>query len=224
MNAAELIRAQLALECIGLDEDGLLVRIPGSDPDQIARFYVYRHADGYTRFARHDVPPDIREQLLALAPETAFVDPSTVQRVLEQHRPSGGYAVGRSYVFPETLTPRDFPNVVQLDEIPDTPIDRFVPHLAASPSRPAQVVVVDGCIVSACVSARENEASAEAWVRTLPDFRRQSYARQTTAAWAHRIQQLGKVPFYSHYRDNLASQAVAQSLGLLRFADYANFL
>ena len=52
---------------------------------------------------------------------------------------------------------------------------------------------------------------------TLPEFRRRGYARQVTAAWAHDIQQQDKVPFYSHRLSNLASQAVARSLGLIPF-------
>jgi predicted GNAT family acetyltransferase len=33
-----------------------------------------------------------------------------------------------------------------------------------------------------CVSARESPAAAEAWVATIPEFRRRGYARRVTTA------------------------------------------
>jgi predicted GNAT family acetyltransferase len=65
-----------------------------------------------------------------------------------------------------------------------------------------------------CVSSRENEVAAEAWVETRPEHRRRGLARQVTAAWGHDLRRRGKIPFYSHRLENSASQAVARSLGL----------
>src|SRR5262249_37930735 len=45
-------------------------------------------------------------------------------------------------------------------------------------------VEVDGVIVSACVSARQNTRCAEAWVFTTPEHRRKGLARLTVTAWA----------------------------------------
>ncbi len=67
-------------------------------------------------------------------------------------------------------------------------------------------------------SVRENETCAEAWVWTLPDFQRRGYARQVTSAWAQDLQVQGKLPFYSHKLSNVASAAVARSLGLIDVA------
>jgi predicted GNAT family acetyltransferase len=66
-------------------------------------------------------------------------------------------------------------------------------------------------------SSRENESAAEAWVRTLPAYRRRGLARRVTAAWATHAWAQGKVPFYSHRMDNLASQRAARTLGLAPF-------
>src|SRR6266566_8602189 len=79
---------------------------------------------------------------------------------------------------------------------------------------PHHSYLMNGLIISTCQSSQENTSAAEAWVRTLPDFRKRGYARQVTAAWAYQLQQQGIIPFYSHRWDNTPSQAVARSLQL----------
>jgi len=49
-NPLRLIRLHLELKCIGFDSGGRLVRIPGSDPDDVPRVYVARHGDTYTTY------------------------------------------------------------------------------------------------------------------------------------------------------------------------------
>ena len=79
-----------------------------------------------------------------------------------------------------------------------------------------QVYVIEreGKVVSACVSTRENETSGEAWVYTAPEYRHQGFAQKTVSAWARSLMGAGKVPFYSHKIDNLASAHLAAKLGL----------
>jgi RimJ/RimL family protein N-acetyltransferase len=104
---------------------------------------------------------------------------------------------GKSYIFPNTITPLDYPDV------------EF--------SEAAACIVRDGEIVSSCQSSRENASAAEAWVFTHPDYRGRGYARQVTMAWGHRLQKQSKIPFYSHHRTNLASEAVARSLRMIQY-------
>jgi predicted GNAT family acetyltransferase len=92
-------------------------------------------------------------------------------------------------------------------------------HWASVCGKTVYGIVVAGRIVASCGSVRENGKSAEAWVITEPEFRRRGYARQVTAAWAHDLRRQGKVAFYSHTQDNIASRAVARSLGLIQFAE-----
>ncbi len=80
-------------------------------------------------------------------------------------------------------------------------------------------VVKDGQVVSVCQSARESTVAAEAWVRTLPEYRGMGYARQVTAAWAYYVARRHKIAFYSHLQDNAASASVARGLGLIPFAE-----
>jgi RimJ/RimL family protein N-acetyltransferase len=75
-------------------------------------------------------------------------------------------------------------------------------------------VIQGAAIVSAAASVREDETSAEVWVRTLPEHRRRGYATQAVAAWFRSVAGRGLIPFYSHASQNDASRRLAQSLGL----------
>jgi len=74
----------------------------------------------------------------------------------------------------------------------------------------------NGRIISACVSARENEQCGEAWVFTDPEYRNQGMAQRVVGAWAKRLINAGKTPFYSHKMENYASARLANRLGLQR--------
>jgi hypothetical protein len=214
VNAVELIETQLELECIGVTSDRLLVRLPGPNPDGISRFYITRHDGGYTAYFRYDLPRHIRERLEALPQDRAFNDHETVKRILGKDAPCESMWIGKSYVFPDTLTTDDYLDATQLDETHQTLIEQYDAKMSVH-HRAVYAIIVDGRIVSTCESLRENAVSAEAWTRTLPAYRRCGYA-QVTAAWAHNLHKQGKIPFYSHLWDNLDSQAVAQSLGLIQ--------
>lgn len=72
----------------------------------------------------------------------------------------------------------------------------------------------DGRVVSACVSARENETCGEAWVFTAPEYRHQGFAQKVVNAWARSLMSAGRIPFYSHKVDNRASAHLAGKIGL----------
>ena len=71
-----------------------------------------------------------------------------------------------------------------------------------------------GKIVSACVSTRENEFCGEAWVYTDPEYRHKGFAQKVVGAWAAKLISSGRVPFYSHKIENIASTNLARHLGL----------
>ena len=73
----------------------------------------------------------------------------------------------------------------------------------------------NGILVSACVSTRENKVCGEAWVYTLPEYRKHGFAQKVVSAWAKSLLEAGKVPFYSHDIKNTASANLARKLGLL---------
>ena len=199
MNAMTLIKMQLELECIGVDSDNGLVRIPGPDPDDIARVYAFYSEDQYWVFFRHDLPPSIQKQLRELPAEKVFRDHQGIKMILATA--GAGVTVGhyQSYLFPDGLNPHQFSDVVE--QVQD--------------GRREYAIIQGGKVVSVCRSVRENDRAGECYVFTEPAYRGRSYARQTTAAWAYHLQQSGKIPFYSHTHDNHASKGVASSLGLI---------
>jgi hypothetical protein len=205
MDIDALIEAQLRLERKGVNAEGLLVRIPGSDPDDIPRCLVLRHSNGYRVLFRHDLAHHIREQIAALPPEVVFGDHQAISAVLANDAAVGTIWAGRSYIFPSAPAPAEYPDTIRL--------------VSADGARSPYVVRIAGQIVASCESVREDDTAAEAWVQTLLEFRRRGYARQVTAAWAHDLLQIGKIPFYSHRMGNLASQGVARSLQLIPFID-----
>jgi GNAT superfamily N-acetyltransferase len=194
---------QLELECIGV-RNGLLVRIPCDEPDDIARFTIARHADGYTAYVRHDVTPHVRDQLRALPPSAAWSDTAMVTNILAADH-GGDIDVwrGRPYTFQRLPEEHEFPDVVQNG-------DGFA-------------VVVDGIHASWAWSARSNRRAAELAVETVPAFRQRGYARQVVLAWARHQLNQGKVAFYSHASENVASQALAASVGVVHFMDIVNY-
>jgi hypothetical protein len=197
MNAEKWVTMHLRLECVQVDDQHFLSRIDCPNPDTLHRLYVAKHAEGYTVYYRRDLPKAAYELLGALSPETLFTDYAAIKAILAQDRPCDELFVGKSYVFP-TMTPAQFPDVVQIGT------NRYA-------------MTIDGRLVSSCESSRENAQAGEAWAFTDPAYRGRGYAQQAVAAWGHALQQQGKVPFYSHKVENLASERIAQKLGLIQY-------
>lgn len=188
VDALELIRLHLQLECKEVLPGNLVRRIGCADPDKIHRVYIARHAGGYALYFREDVPAKIIKQIRAMSPEQVFSDYETVAAILSGCK---DIFIGKSYVFPP-MTAAFYPDVVRQ-------------------KRGKFSILINGIEVSACESSREDDFAAEAWVITQPEFRGRGFARQVTAAWAHHMQQQGRTPFYSHLVTNVASQGVARS-------------
>jgi len=199
-----LFELQLELECVRVELGNTLVPYPCPNPDSPPRFLVVRHDDTEALYFRHDLLGHVREQLAGLPLARAAEDEGTVRAILAQQAPCDEVGRFKAYVFPELITPGSYLGAICLPE-------------ANAIGSPVFGIIADGRMVSACSSSRENDRSAEAWAWTEPEYRGHGYAGQATMAWAHDLQQRGKVPFYSHKWDNLASQAVARKLGLRRF-------
>lgn len=223
MDSLALIRIHLALECVGVAADNLLFRIPCANPDTLHRVYVARHDQGDTLFFRADLSEAVRKKLLRLPIADFFEDSPRVAAVLGEESPCEEIHIGKSYLFPDTLTPAQYPGVVPLSQLDPEIIRRYDAAMDVG-QREIFGFLADGLLVSTCESARENDTAGEAWVRTLEGYRRRGYARLVTAAWGHSLQRRGKIPFYSHTRNNFASQGVAQSLGLIQYLQDAGYV
>ncbi len=223
MNSVGLILCQLQLEGIGLDDAGRMTRIPSIDADVIPRVYAARFRTGTLRFYRDDVPEIARGYLDALPDEAFLDDIGHVRWILGLYERCTDWWEGASYTVGEPPPASEFPDARRLspgDQQHLTDLDPAVLTIG----RPIFAIVVDGHVASTCVSVRESAAAAEAWVQTAPAFRRRGYARQVTAAWAHDVRSSGKIAFYSHAHDNLASRGIARGLGMEKFIDAVGYL
>lgn len=200
------ILTQLQLECIGLDQERLLVRIPGPDPDEIARVLAYRHSRGFEIYFRNDVPKNVRNQISSLSIEEVLAEREKIQSILDEHFPCTEVGSFETYVF------EDFPDGNAIMDV--DMIDQTSALGKASSTRPAFAMSKQGKSISSCISVRQNDDSAECYTHTEEGFRRRGLGRKVTAAWGRWQLLHGRIPFYSHASDNVASRALAESSNL----------
>ncbi len=208
---------QLELECIGFNEVNDLVRISGPNPDDISQLYVARDSSGQRLFFRADVPESIRKKILSL-PADALWQNQAVQDLLE----CKNTFLGKTYTFPSTAGDESHSSVICLSEIHERAANAYDDKMDFR-SRPVYALFLNGIIVATCQSSRENNHCAEAWVRTLPEYRRRGFGRQVTAVWARAVRLQNKIPFYSHSLDNAASQSLANKLELKCIFEVATY-
>jgi RimJ/RimL family protein N-acetyltransferase len=194
-----LIHLQLELEGIGTDCENLLFRLPGDWSNDIGYFLVVRHAEGYATYIHHLSDPTVVAELRTLPPELAFDTAETLLRRLYGDTPDLRACYFSTYYFARLALPAEYLDVHE---------------------RAGEFVVFAGSVVvSRAWSPRANSRAAEVSVETKPDFRRRGYARQACLAWAAYHLERGRVALYCHNRDNLASRALAISLGVVHFMD-----
>ena len=225
MDAVEFVKTHLALDCIGVDDLGYLVRLPGPCPAAIPRFYIAEltGSGNHVRFTRQGLLPAVAEKLLALPPGVALENRGAVRQVLAADAHCRTIRRNKSYLFPAALDPQDFAGVVRLGAADRELVTQFDARIDTSDC-PVFAVIAGGRIVSACTSSRETGQGAEAWVQTVPTRRRSGLGRRVVAAWGHYQLSQGKVPFYTLAWDNLASQALAESLELIQFVSDVSYV
>jgi hypothetical protein len=222
IDPVSILLTHMRLECIGVTPDGLMVRILGPYPDDIANFYIVKHANGFSSFMSKDLSDELRGGLQSIPVEKAFTNPEPIKEILGSFYPKDGPRKGKSYIFPPNIDPKIFSDAVLLRSTHEQLFREFEPD-SHFPKHPAFGIIVDKKLVCVCESSKENDEAAESWVRTLEAYRGKGYAKQATLAWANNLQQSHKVPFYSHKESNLQSQAVAGSLGLIQYSDEVSY-
>lgn len=187
-----------------LDGNDRLVPFPGSEEQ--ARHLVYRLADGYLRWYRHDLDHRVITALEALPAGCAFDRPERIQAVFLGRPPV-------EHAFAPRFVSGFFPRCPDVTEFKDAECE---------PGRGC-VLRQDDQVVAWAFSVRENTCCAEVAVETAEAYRRRGYARQVTAAWAYQVVLGGREAFYSYKLDNYASAALAASLGVEIFAEVVGF-
>jgi len=214
LGGRQLLDLQLELECIRVENGNVLVPFSCPNPDPPPRLLVARYDGITTMLFRCDLPSHVREELAQLSgdsPDRLFDDEQAVKSILALDAPCKAMWQGRAYVVATTFAPDAYADTVRFQNSNEIGTAIFG-------------VIRDDCVVSACSSSRENDTSAEAWVWTDPEYRGRGYAPQSVAACADDLHDRGKVPFYSHHIDNLASQSVAGKLKLKHFLAAAGYI
>lgn len=152
--------------------------------------------------------PEVQQEIAPIVRQLQFPDVEAVLNVLRTRNLRFEVGHYRTYLFPSG--PGTEGDVIvgskQNPGVKAFGFDRFAENI--------YTIEREGRVVSACVSARENEQCGEAWVYTDAAYRNQGFAQKVVKAWARDLIEKGKVPFYSHARANVASASLARKLGL----------
>jgi hypothetical protein len=202
MDATNLVRMRLEME-FGTPVAGDVLPAARVHADGQPRFIVSRHAAGFSRFYRHDVPPRVRQALELLEPARAFDDAAAVACRLSAHGPLEH--IWRVCWYTITTPP---------------PADAYAAVVHTSDGFS---IVRDGLVVARAWTTADSARATEVEVETHAAYRRRGYARQVVAAWAAAALASGKAVFYSHVAANDASRGVARSLGLEWLSDEVEY-
>lgn len=209
MRPLDYLHLQVRLEGMKVIDECLLRQVqvvPGEDVPMLliaqpvdARLVVYYD---------EAISSDLQQELSVHAPEIEFPQVDPLLEILKSHHIATQVGHYKTYVFHSQ--PENQSGVISLSKndpaVKAFGFDRFAESVYA--------ITKDGGVMSACVSARENEQCGEAWVYTSPEHRHQGLAQNVVNVWARSLMDAGKVPFYSHRIENTASANLAAKLGL----------
>lgn len=208
------------------------IREPGdaeADLPLAPRFFMGRTLKQNIWRFRHDLPDALIAELEGLCQTEPVahdlrqppLHAAHIRAVLQAHAPIKNEYRGPAYWVPDT-GPADSAAVV-LDALDQAVLERhFGWKKIIQPDTdlgPTTALIVDGVAVSICFCSRIIDAVAEAGVYTIEAARGKGYARAVVSAWVPAVRQSGRFPLYSASWDNLASQRIAQSLGMVNYGE-----
>lgn len=181
---------------------------------------------------RHDLPAAVVQQLeplcraepsdadLTRLPRNAPRNAGAIRAVLAGHALIEVEYGGPAYWVPaQTETPA---NVVRISPVNADRVAATFPWLVAHVQEPALGPVTaalwQGAAVAVCFCSRIPGRATEAGVETLPAYRGRGFATAAVRGWVSAVRARGILPLYSTAWDNLASQAIAAKLGMVRYA------
>jgi hypothetical protein len=221
MRGRELMRIQIET-LFTHDARGRLVRVNEPNGKAAPRFFLGTTPDGNEWRVRHDVDNEIAFELESLCRaepirDVAPVESTRYEELLARVGPAESIWAGPAYWFE-----RELPDAPAAVPITDDNRDLLRPHLEewlvdVGYREAMFAVVLDGHAVSIAASVRTSRRADEVGVETAAPFRGNGYARQVVVAWAHAIRSMRRIPLYSTSWQNVASQALAHSLGLSRY-------
>ena len=180
--------------------NGEITARPGTGPEEVPRYVVYRYAGGYVRAVRAGLSPRARTGLAQLPPHDAFDFPERVDEILG---PRGDRKVDVLYHFPVTPPPA----------------------IAAGANRQGAhyVVFADARPIAWAWTVEEHGRAERGAVETVEQYRRQGHGRRALAAWTRHVIEVGKVAIVEHGGDDSAGRGLLHSLGAAPFATRVAF-
>ncbi|MBS4201743.1 kasugamycin N-acetyltransferase AAC(2')-IIb [Bacillus sp. FJAT-49732] len=188
------------------------------------KFFLGRTIEGTNicRF-RYDVPAVLIEKLERLSvdeliPRDFHTKPKHFEeymKLLEGER----FTMGPCYLIPNEVTPELKVVSITPENITDYLLDGFEWLTSEIDYVQPCIALLEGRrVVSICRSVRITSRAHEAGLETLTGFRGRGYAAAVVAGWAVAVRELGNIPLYSTFWDNIASQSVARKLGMRFYA------
>jgi RimJ/RimL family protein N-acetyltransferase len=209
MEPLAYLHIQMRLEGKGLVNEHLMRQLEVMPDEELPWVLIARLASGkLVAYYDEAISSDLQKELAESIFETEFSKIDSLGRVLKSHNIRFEVGHYKTYVFP-SQPPKDVDVICLSKQDPKVKrfgFDGFAEKIYA--------IHQNDIIVSACVSAREDEKCGEAWVYTVLDYRRQGFAQKVVNAWARSLLHAGKIPFYSHKIENAASANLARKLGL----------
>jgi hypothetical protein len=211
MNPLDYLRLQLRLEGKEIIKDNLLRQVEVVPDEEMPLMLIARLADSnFVAYFNETLQPELRTALTKQVSNSAFPNIDHLSVFPGQRNIPIEVEHYKTYIFPERYASfkDEAVNCYSKHDpkVQDFGFDGFAESIYA--------IERSDKIVSACVSARENESCGEAWVYTDPEYRYKGLAQKVVGIWATKLISAGKVPFYSHKIENAASANLAKHLGL----------
>ena len=219
LNKLELMEMQ-AKALFTYDNNNSMRNINDLDGAPAPRFFLGCTPDGNVLRFRYDLPQELISKVTNLVnsePINNTLTRNTVilekmKGILKEHGEIQKIYEGPAYKLPRGIT---FPSdVIKITNDNVYRLENSFDYMLSELQywEPCFAKFVNGKAVSICFSSRIAEASHEAGVETLSDFRGKGYAAEVVAAWAADIYKINRIPTYSTSWDNTASQSVAKKL------------
>jgi len=218
-NSKTFLEAQLELEGLKITDDNKIVKIQtnhfdiekkndSESPKVMAVKFDYKIEVFYSKL----LPLEIVSKLEQLDKKTFFQETEKISEILQKNNQFNDLGHYVAYIFPESFEMENTDTKVftgsddeLIKEFDESFFKKF-PMVYAT--------MKGGKIVACCVSSRESDRAGEAWIFTLPEYRKQGFGFKAVQLWAKELQKKGKFPFYTHEVSNIASQKLAERLEL----------
>lgn len=211
------------------DPEGRLCAVNEPEKPPAPRFYMVRTAAGNHWRFRYDLPDATIQQLDRLCqvelPSADFARPpqqyTAIKAALAAQAPLQAEYRGPAYwVPPGRAKPANVVRISATNAHLLQPLFPWVLPLPQPPRRGALVAtIVQEMAVALCYCARIPDQVTHAGVETAEAFRGHGYATAAVTGWAAEVRRQGLIPLYGTTWENLASQRIAQKLGMVLYGE-----